>query len=221
MHLPRLERIALSSLVVVTACSESAGPKQRVPEPAVSWIEWTAGVTATQADSLRVSGYVQCPYASVWDATVSGTDVLVSGRAYERKTFCLDNGSGAGYDTVLVLPPSRSGYRVFAAMADPVTWDPIQRLVGYIDVWTLPDTTTRFAGIATLIQDSLGCWRVRPWSGSPSPRLALAQPPPLAPTLQQFSAYLAGQLVAGSPPACGDAVALSAWTLEIVAAAYY
>jgi len=220
MQLPRLCRIALPCFVAVAACRESTGPGRLAYQPAVYWIEWTAGVTATQVESLRVSGGVPCPYSAVWDATVSGTDVLVSGRAYERYSACLDNGTGAGYDTVLVLPPSRSGYQVFAPMADPVSWDPTVRLVGYVDVWTLPDTTTRFAGIATLSQDSLGCWRAQPLSGWPSPRLALAQPPPLAPTLQQFPAYIAGQLVPGSPPGCGDAVALSASTLEIIAAGY-
>ena len=220
MHLPRLCRIALPCVVAVAACRESTGPGRPPYQPAVYWIEWTAGLTATQVESLRVSGYVPCPYEAVWDATVSAGQVLVSGRAYDRKIACLNSGSGAGYDTVLVLPPSRNGYQVFAPMADPISWDPTARLVGYIDVWILPDTTTRFAGIATLRQDSLGCWRAQPWSRWPSPRLALAQPPPLAPTLQQFSAYVAGQLVPGSPPGCGDAVALSASTLEIVAAGY-
>lgn len=93
---------------------------------------------------------------------------------------------------------------------------PSDRLVGYFDVATTPDTTPEFAGAAYLISDSLGCWRALPWSEGPGRWLALAQPPPLT-SGWQGNAFLVGQLVAGSPPSCGDARSINASTLAVYA----
>jgi hypothetical protein len=153
----------------------------------------------------------------VWGVSVNGADVRVTGSVYNREIPCLDNGTGAGYDTVLALTalPDQL-YTVWAPMLDLISWSPSDRLVGYFDVATTPDTTPEFAGAAYLISDSLGCWRALPWSESPGRWLALAQPPPLT-SGWQGNAFLVGQLVAGSPPSCGDARSINASTLAVYA----
>ena len=216
MHLPRPHQISLMSLVVAAACKESTAPSTYAPQAAVYWIEWTATVTPSQAESLRVSGGGVSCASVVWDATVSGTQVEVTAQVHNLNVPCLNSGTGAGFDTVLVLPRLQSqSYSLFAPMADVISLSPTERFVGYFDVGGPPDTTTHFAGIVTLNLDALGCWRAQPWSASPAPRLAFAQAPPLGAPSSGRWAFLIGQLVAGSPPACGDARAISASTLEV------
>jgi len=220
MRLSRLSGLALAAVIVPAACRESTGPSQPSPPAAISWIEWTAAVAKGQAESLRVSGGVPCSYGVVWGVTVSGSEVLVTGRVYDRNVPCLDNGTGAGSDTVFALTGlAPKPYAVAAPMLDLVSSDPIERVVGSFDVGTTPDTTPEFAGIAAVTVDSAGCWRAQPAGALP---LALSSPPALTSTSgwQAWSAFLIGRLVVGSPAACGDARSVSASTLVVYVALY-
>jgi len=221
MRLSRVSGLALAAVIVPAACRESTGPSQPVPPAAISWIEWTAAVAKGQAESLRVSGGVPCPYGVVWGVTVSGSEVLVTGRVYDRNVPCLDNGTGAGSDTVFALTGlAAQAYAVGAPMLDLISYSPRQQIVGSFDVGGSSDTTPEFAGEATLTMDSTGCWRAQPWSAGTAPRLALAAPPPLTPMWPGWNAFVIGQLVAGSPAACGDARSVSASTLVVYVALY-
>jgi len=216
------------AVIVAAACRESTGPAATVVPAAVNWIEWAAAVTANQTESLRISGYLQCPYEGVWRAAISGTEVHIAAWGHERNIACLDSGSGSGYDAVLVLPRltgSPVGTQSYSLWV-PVTaataafrfdGSTVERMVGTIEVRAVPDTTTDMAGWVLVTEDSLGCWRARPLSAPPSTPLALAAAPDLVPGQWGQWAYLAGHLILGSPASCGDARSISATTLDVVA----
>ena len=221
----RLSRIVFAG-IAAAACRESTGPAATLVPAAVNWIEWPAAVTASQAESLRISGYLQCPYEGAWRATISGTDVHIAAWGHKRNVDCLDSGSGSGYDAVLVLP-RRTGdplgtqsYSLWvpvtaATVAFQFDGATVERMVGTIEVRAVPDTTTDMAGCVVVTEDSLRCWRARPLSAPPSTPLALATAPDLVPGPWGQWAYLMGHLVPGSPASCGDARSISASTLEV------
>lgn len=216
------------ALVAGAACQESNGPAATVVPGTVNWIEWTAAVTASQPESLRISGFLQCPYVGVWRAAINDTEVHIAAWGHERDVACLDSGTGSGYDTVLVLPRLTGGpvgtqsYSLWvpvtpaaATVAFRFDGNTVERMVGTFELRTVPDTTGDMAGWVLVTQDNLGCWRARPLSASPSTPLALATAPNLVPGPWGQWAYLAGHLVPGSPAPCGDARSISASTLEV------
>ena len=220
MRIPRLFGVAFAA-AVAAACRESTGPKQWAPQPAVTWIEWTSVATRSQPESLRISGGLDCPYTAVWGVTVSDGNVIVTGRAYSRNVPCLNNGTGAGFDTVLVLTGlPAGGYTLSAPMLDAIYYTPSSRPVGMLSIGTIPDSTVLLAGIVRLSIDTLGCWRAQPWSAWREPALALAKAPPLTPSAAGRQAFLIGGLTAGSPAACGDAIGVVASVLEVDASPY-
>jgi len=216
----------LWALIVVAACKESNGPAAAVVPGTVNWIEWAAAVTASQPESLRISGFLQCPYVGVWRAAINGTEVHIAAWGHERDLDCLNSGTGSGYDTVLVLPRLTGGplgtqsYSLWvpvtaATVAFRFDGNTVEHMVGTFEVRAVPDTTTDMAGWALVTQDSLGCWRARPLSAPPSTPLALATAPNLVPAPYGQWAYLAGRLVPGSPAGCGEVRSISASTLEV------
>jgi hypothetical protein len=222
----RLGRIVLAGAVFAVACRESTGPGTTVVPGAITWIEWPAAVTASHPESLRISGFLQCPYVGVWRAAINGTEVHIAAWGHERDIVCLDSGTGSGYDTLLVLPRLTGGpvgtqsYSLWVPVtAATVAWrfdgNTVERKVGTFDLRAVPDTTTDMAGWVMVTQDSLGCWRARPLSAWPSTPLALAAAPNLVPAPWGQWAYLAGHLVPGSPAPCGDVRSISASTLQV------
>ncbi len=228
MLLTRVLRIALAGAAVTAACKDSAGPGQTLVPGVITWIEWPAQVRSTDTDTVLVTASVPCPYRPVYSVTVEDRDVHVTvmGRSLGGSGICPLSGTGAGYDTALALPQLGVGieslhpvYTVWASVAAGPgyqgMYSSVQREVGTIQVLFAPDTTTDFAGLVLMRQDSLGCWRARPMSEWPSPPWALAEAPALPPTTTWKPAFLIGQLVAGSPAGCGDDRSIDARTLEV------
>lgn len=227
----RLPRFLLSTGALLAAGCVAEPTSVDVVPAYVSWLEWPTAVTATQPGALRVSGWAQCPYRVVFRASVSGTEIRLSaeGRDQRRDVGCIGPstvssgaGGGAGFDTLLPLPrltPPSSGlpawFQIWAPMEGP-GWGPdADQLVGGIELRAIADTATQFAGRASVSSDSLGCWRMRPWSRAPAPQWAFTKPVPLAPRTYAYHGYVSGRFVAANPPICGDSVAVRATRLEV------
>ncbi len=209
------------ALLVFAACREATGP--RVAPATITWLEWPAAVTVGQTAGLKPSGSAPCPYKVVFGLTFDGhvLRVTAEGRAYQDRP-CPDGGSSAGYDTLLAipaLPPAPLGDNeipIWAAVADPSGYyESAVRHVGLIAVSGVADTTVRFAGAIYLSSDSAGCWHAMPYSASPQPSWVFAKPIPLVPEALGRQAYLAGRLVAVSPPVCGASQAIDVFELEV------
>ena len=232
MRPPRI-LLSMGALLAAGCVAEPTGVD--VVPAYVSWLEWPTGVTATQPGALRVSGWAQCPYRVVFSASVSGTEIRLSaeGRDPRQDVGCLAlhvAGSGAGigagsdaaFDTLLPLPqltPPSSGlpawFQIWAPMEGP-GWGPDgDQLVGGIELRGTADTATQFAGRAWVSSDSLGCWRMRPWSRAPAPQWVFTKPVPLVPRPYLYYGYVSGRFVPADPPICGDSIAVQATRLEV------
>ncbi len=236
MLLSRLLGIALAG-AVTAACRDNTGPATTVVPGVITWIEWPAQVRSTDTNSVRITASVPCPYRPVYSVAVEDKDVRVTveGRYSGGNAICpmsgANAGTGAGYDTALALPPLGVGiealhpvYTIWASVAAGPGYgnmfSPAERAVGTIQVLFAPDTSTYFAGLIFMRQDSLGCWRAQPLSAWPSPLWAFAEAPDLPTTAYWRPAFLIGQLVAGSPAGCGDDRSINARTLEVDVASW-
>lgn len=215
--------VPVGAIVCGSACGDPT--KVDVGAAVVTWIEWPAGVTPSQPGALRISGYAQCPYRAVFSVAVDQARVVIAAEGRSRGSpICAQDGSGAGYDTLLPLPkislpdgfpivlyvvvPMSDGRNFYAPETAP-------RNVGSMYVARTPDTTTRLAGRVVLRADTSGCWRAMPFSASPRPEFAFTKPVPLTPGTLARAGFVSGSLVTASPPICGQVLAINATELTV------
>jgi hypothetical protein len=228
----RMRRWVSAWVLLAVACVPE--PTQVVVVPGVvTWLEWPTAVTPDQPGILKISGYSQCGFRTVFGVSVSGREIRVTalGHATSGPYACVGPADAivagaapgampAGYDTLLSLPALERphGEVITYTMKAPMgeAWSGVSpHSVGWIESRMSVDTTPRFAGRAFVYADSTGCWWLRPSSRWPAPRWALKGPVPLVPRESWYSASIRGILVEVSPPLCGEPVAARAFQLEV------
>ena len=228
-------RLALTTGALVAAGCSGEPTGVNVAPAYVTWVEWPTTVTTKRPGALRVSGYTECPYRAVFGVSVSGMEIRVTaqGRDPANDVACLamqiagsadtsGSSGGAGYDTLLPLPPltpPASGlpawFSISAPMAaGPGAWAGGDLVVGQIYLQATADTATQFAGRAMVISDSSGCWRLTPFSRAPYPRWVFNRPVRLLSEYRYYG-FVSGRFVRADPPICGDSIAVLATRLEV------
>ena len=218
--------VGAAAAILMAACAEDpTGPEVVL---GISWLEWPAALAVGESGQLRISSSATCTYRPVHRVALRNNELQVTTRVVRLDAICPDRGSGAGYDTVLMLPrlpgpPNAQVWNIRATMAmsnglyrrSADFQEPAERVVGYIELRPEADTTTKLAGFLQLRGDSAaGCWVGQPMSQWPQPQFAFSRPVPLAPAGTR-SGFVMGRLVSAAPAICGQSLAIDATELTV------